>query len=63
MRHTVRRSPGGVEQAGARARTARRGPARTARSGVAPGAAPVPFAPGTTRISPKVPERRPDSGR
>ncbi|GGX62946.1 hypothetical protein GCM10010358_16670 [Streptomyces minutiscleroticus] len=60
MRDTVRRSPRGVEQAGASLLPAPRA-AGIARSGAAPGAAPGRLALATTRIPHKVPERDTDS--
>ncbi|OQR58949.1 hypothetical protein B6E66_37485 [Streptomyces maremycinicus] len=62
MRHTVRRSLRGVEQAGPRSPSALRAAARTAGSGTAPGASPAWLMLGTTRIPQKVPERPADSG-
>ncbi|CAL9479501.1 hypothetical protein SUDANB43_02985 [Streptomyces sp. enrichment culture] len=62
MRHTVRRTFRGVEQAAADGRSALRGKAHTVGSGAAPGAAPARLALGTTRIPHKVPERGTDSG-
>ncbi|GGJ31957.1 hypothetical protein GCM10010121_048980 [Streptomyces brasiliensis] len=61
MRHTVRRSRRGVEQAGAKALATVRAAARTAGCGTAPGAPPAWLVLGTTRIPQKVPERTPDS--
>ncbi|KAB1988444.1 hypothetical protein F8144_12480 [Streptomyces triticiradicis] len=60
MRHTVRRSPWGVEQAGAGVRPAP-GAARIARSGAASGATPGWLGLRTTRIPHKVPEPGADS--
>ncbi|BDH03245.1 hypothetical protein HEK131_04720 [Streptomyces seoulensis] len=62
MRHTVRRTRRGVEQAGREAPVALRAAARTARSGDAPRASPVALALAVTRIPHKVPERSADSG-
>ncbi|GAB7109153.1 hypothetical protein JCM4814A_74670 [Streptomyces phaeofaciens JCM 4814] len=62
MRHTVRRSPKGVEQTGSRRPSALRVTARTAGSGTAPGAPPAWLVLGTTRIPQKVPEHPADSG-
>jgi len=62
VRHTVRRSLRGVEQAGAIGPSAQRAAARTAGSGIAPGAPPAWLMLGTTRIPQKVPERPADSG-
>ncbi|MPY52013.1 hypothetical protein FPZ41_26985 [Streptomyces sp. K1PN6] len=56
MRHTVRRSLRGVEQAGPHPRPPVR-VARIARSGAASGAAPGWLVLGTTRTRHKVPER------
>ncbi|OQQ16898.1 hypothetical protein B0675_06895 [Streptomyces sp. M41(2017)] len=61
MRHTVRRSPRGVEQAGTGIRPASRA-ARIAVSGAASGATPGRLSLGTTRIPHKVPEHDADSG-
>ncbi|AZP18578.1 hypothetical protein EJC51_22315 [Streptomyces aquilus] len=61
MRHTVRRSPRGVEQAGADSPPTRREAARTASSGAASEATPARLVLGTTRIPQKVPERDTDS--
>ncbi|TPQ19159.1 hypothetical protein FGD71_027400 [Streptomyces sporangiiformans] len=61
VRHTVRRSPRGVEQAGPRLDPALRA-ARIAGSGAASGAAPGWLGLRTTRIPHKVPERGTDSG-
>ncbi|PAK22828.1 hypothetical protein CJD44_32795 [Streptomyces sp. alain-838] len=62
MRHTVRRSLRGVEQAAADGRSAPRGKARVPGSGAAPGATPARPALRTTRIPHKVPECGTDSG-
>ncbi|OPG05411.1 hypothetical protein B1R27_21535 [Streptomyces sp. GKU 895] len=61
MRHTVRRSLRGVEQAGPKGSPTRREVARTASSGAASEATPARLVLGTTRISQKVPERDTDS--
>ncbi|MPY63184.1 hypothetical protein FNH08_40345 [Streptomyces spongiae] len=61
MRHTVRRSPRGVEQAEPYPRPPVR-VARIAGSGAASGATPGWLVLGTTRIPHKVPERSLDSG-
>ncbi|KAB1147221.1 hypothetical protein F7R91_12990 [Streptomyces luteolifulvus] len=61
MRHTVRRSLRGVEQAGVEGSPTLRAAARKAGSGVAPGATPAWLVLGTTRISHKVPEWDTDS--
>ncbi|QER89456.1 hypothetical protein F3L20_29525 [Streptomyces tendae] len=63
MRHTVRRSPRGVERTAADGPVTRRAPARTGRRAAADGAARPRCARTTTRIPPKVPERTSDSGR
>ncbi|GAA3109534.1 hypothetical protein GCM10010449_35090 [Streptomyces rectiviolaceus] len=60
MRHTVRRALRGVEQAGIQPLPALR-TARIAGSGAASGATPAWLGLRTTRISHKVPERKPDS--
>ncbi|QDQ12158.1 hypothetical protein FH965_17555 [Streptomyces spectabilis] len=60
MRHTVRRAPQGVEQAGARPRPVRRAE-RATRHGAASGATPPRLGLMTTRISHKVPEPDADS--
>ncbi|GAA5211190.1 hypothetical protein GCM10023323_41770 [Streptomyces thinghirensis] len=62
MRHTVRRSFRGVEQAAADGRSTLRGKVHTAGSGAAPRATPARLALGTTRIPHKVPECGADSG-
>ncbi|AQS69076.1 hypothetical protein B1H29_21120 [Streptomyces pactum] len=62
MRHTVRRSFRGVEQAVADGRSTLRGKAHTVGSGAASGATPARSALGTTRIPDKVPECGTDSG-
>ncbi|PAZ13477.1 hypothetical protein CLM62_24225 [Streptomyces sp. SA15] len=62
MRHTVRRSSRGVEQAGSTGLPTLRTAARTAGSGAAPGATPAWLMLGTTRIPHKVPEQAADSG-
>ncbi|OWA05329.1 hypothetical protein B9W62_21990 [Streptomyces sp. CS113] len=62
MRHTVRRTFRGVEQAAADGPRTLRGRAHTAGSGAAPGATPARLALGSTRIPHKVPECGTDSG-
>ncbi|GHF71646.1 hypothetical protein GCM10018787_20260 [Streptomyces thermodiastaticus] len=62
MRHTVRRPPRGVEQAGSDNRPTWRAAACTARSGAITKAAPGRQVLGTTRTPHKVPEREGDSG-
>ncbi|TGG74950.1 hypothetical protein D8771_33785 [Streptomyces albus] len=62
MRHTVRRSLRGVEQATLPRPSSLRAGARTVASGTAPGAPPARLALVATRITQKVPERPPDSG-
>ncbi len=62
MRHTVRRSPRGVEQAAADGRSALRDKACAAGGGAVATAAPAWPGPGTSRIPPKVPESGADSG-
>ncbi|QEV39728.1 hypothetical protein CP978_15250 [Streptomyces nodosus] len=61
MRHTVRRLPWRVEQAGSKARRALRA-GRIAESGAATGAAPGWLGLGTARTPHKVPEPPADSG-